>query len=388
MRLASASTFCLTLGLVLLNGCTVSRTVSSGPTQIPAGRQGIVRGGQQPVSGATVQLYAVGTAGDGSAATPLLSPVAVTDANGGFGITGTYTCPSPGTLTYIAAAGGNPGLGSGTNNANLVMMAALGPCGNLNASTYIVINELTTVAAVYALAPFMTSATAVGTGTNDATALASAFTFASELVNTNTGSAPGASVPAEVGVPVMQINLLGDIVAPCVNSAGGTAGDTTACGQLFTLTTPPAQTPATNTTVALLHLADNPTLNTNALFSLTQPDAPFQPTAAITPGILDVSLSYPSALTISPSSLDFGSVTNGFTSNSQNLTLANNSANAVRLVSFGLAGSNAGDFSTTLDPRSLSACGYATLFPGQGCSFSGAVSADSSGDAERDANGQ
>lgn len=42
----------------------------------------------------------------------------------------------------------------------LAMMAGLGLCENLTASTYIFINEITSVAAVWALSPFMTGATA------------------------------------------------------------------------------------------------------------------------------------------------------------------------------------------------------------------------------------
>jgi hypothetical protein len=139
------------------------------------------------VSGATVQLYAAGTTGDGSAATAMLSPSVTTDANGEFTLTGLYTCPSAGTLVYLVATGGNPGLNGTANNSALALMAALGPCGNLTSSTFIVVNELTTVAAVYSLAPFMTSATSVGWGANDQTALSSAFMLATQLVNTATG---------------------------------------------------------------------------------------------------------------------------------------------------------------------------------------------------------
>ena len=154
----------LMAGVFQVSGCGGAGVAPQGPkaSLIPAGRQGVVHGGQQPVSGATVQLYAVGTSGDGSAATALLSPAITTDANGGFGISGLYTCPSASALVYLVATGGNPGLGGSANNAALALMAALGPCGNLTNSTFIVVNELTTVAAVYALAPYMASATAIG----------------------------------------------------------------------------------------------------------------------------------------------------------------------------------------------------------------------------------
>jgi hypothetical protein len=359
------------LGGLMICGCGVARQASS-TAVIPAGRQGVVHGGQQPVSGATVQLFAVGTSGDGLAATALLSPAVTTDGNGGFTLTGLYTCPSASALVYVVATGGNPGLGGNVNNGALALMAALGPCGNLTGSTNIVINELTTVAAVYALAPFMRSASTVGSGAGDAAALASAFTLAAELVDTAKGASPGASVPGEVVVPSMQINLLGDVLAGCVNSSGGTAGDNTACGNLFSLTTPtttPATTPAADTVTALLHLADNAALNTNALFNLAAANAPFQPTAATAPTDLTITLGYTSSLTLSMSSLDFAGVTTGFTSNSQMLTLSNNGGNAVQFQNLALSGANPGDFTFQTSPGRVPYCGASTLLPGQSCSF-------------------
>jgi hypothetical protein len=110
-------------------GCAgVDNPQGARPALIPAGRQGVVDGGQQPVSGATIQLYAVGTTGDGSAATALLSPAVTTDVNGGFALTGLFMCPSSSSLVYVVATGGNPGLGGSVNNANLALMAALVAC--------------------------------------------------------------------------------------------------------------------------------------------------------------------------------------------------------------------------------------------------------------------
>ena len=78
-------------------------------------------------------------------------------------MTGDYTCPSSTAMVYIVATGGNPGNGNGAVNPNLAMMATLGQCGNLTPSSFVNISELTTVAAVYALQPFMTTYTSVGT---------------------------------------------------------------------------------------------------------------------------------------------------------------------------------------------------------------------------------
>jgi hypothetical protein len=314
---------------LLFFGCGAQRNGSQLP--IPAGKHGLVHGGQQPVSGATIQLYSVGTTGDGSVSTPLLSPAPLTDANGGFNISGTYHCPSSSSLVYIVASGGNPGLASGTNNAALVLMAALGPCGNLSASTFIFINELTTLAAVYPLAPYMTSPSAIGSSSTDAAALANAFTLASEFVNTANGAAPGTGVPTGTIVPVAQINTIGDILAPCIDSAGGTAGDNSACGNLFALTTLTGFAPPTNTIAVLLNLANNPTLNTASLYSLIPSDAPFQPTQPQTPPDLSVHLTVPSGFTVSPTVLNFPPTRIGVASTSapQTVTFTNNTATPI-----------------------------------------------------------
>ena len=151
-----------------LSGCSTNSPIPLAPAV--KGMSGAVHGGQQPISGATIQLYAVGTSGDGSASTPLLTAPVASDANGNFGITSLYTCPSSSTLVYLTATGGSPG--SGTTNPQIALMAALGPCGSLTPSTFIFVNEITTVAAVYALAPYITSFSAIGSGTSDAAALA------------------------------------------------------------------------------------------------------------------------------------------------------------------------------------------------------------------------
>jgi hypothetical protein len=98
-------------------------------------------------------------------------------------IEGDYTCPSATSLVYVVAVGGNPGLAAGTNNTALTLMAALGACGNLTASTPIRINELTTVAAVWALAPYMNSYRSIGSDAGEATGIADAFTLATYFMH-------------------------------------------------------------------------------------------------------------------------------------------------------------------------------------------------------------
>ncbi len=330
------------MGALLLAGCATVRPLE--PTA-NATVQGTVHGGQQPVSGAAIQLYAVGTSGDGSAATPLLTPAAVTDANGNFSTT-SYTCPSASSLVYLVATGGNPGLGSGQSNPQLALMAALGPCGNITSSTVAIINEVTTVAAVYALAPYTSAAAGVGSGTSDAAALATAFTLASEYVNVGTGLAPGTGVPSGYTVPTAQINTIGDILATCVNSPGGVFGDSSACGTFFVYTTPAGGNAATDTVAALLNLANHPTLNTSLLYNLATPSAPFQPTDIAAPPDFSVSLLASSTMALSPNSLSYP---NTYLTQSSGLTttLTNNGPGPITLSSIGITGQNASDYNET-----------------------------------------
>jgi hypothetical protein len=263
--LRSSALAVVALGLVtLLAGCATGLSGSSGATSTPVSPavhlNGTVMGGQQAVTGSTIQLYTVGTTGLRSASTPLLytsNPAVTSDANGNFSITGDYNCSATapetaaGTQVYITATGGDPS--PGVVNGSLTMMAALGSCATLlaNASTtFITINELTTVAAAYALAPFATDSTHIGaTGPNPA-GLVNAFTNAALLVNTSTGTVGGAGLPAGVTVPATELNTLGDIIAACVNTSSGSPSGS--CNSVQTATS------ATDTFVQALDIAKNP----------------------------------------------------------------------------------------------------------------------------------
>src|SRR5271157_2678957 len=86
---------------------------------------GKVYGAQQPVTGAKVYLYAVGTGGYASEPTSLLTGAGyvTTGSGGSFSINDDYTCPSaPGDLVYLFSVGGNPGNNGGQMNPNLVLM--------------------------------------------------------------------------------------------------------------------------------------------------------------------------------------------------------------------------------------------------------------------------
>ena len=271
---------------------------------------GNVHGGQQPVSGATIQLYQVGTGGYGTGAAPL-GTATTTDANGNFSITKLYSCPSTTTLTYLVATGGNPGLGTGTNS-RIKLMAALGPCGNLSSGTFITLNEVTTAAAAYALSQYFT--TTYGTGSTDGfgspnttqalAGITNAFATAATLASTSTGFANtslttnGAGGTLTITPEAAKLNTIADILAACVNSAGGTSGDGSSCGTLFADSGVTGTTP-TDTLQAAVQLNLNPTSNnangsTNnitALYGLVSASAPF-PGVATQPSDWTVGIQY------------------------------------------------------------------------------------------------
>jgi len=252
---------------------------------------GRVMGGQQPVSGAVIQLYAVSALADGGSSTPLLTSSVTSNSLGQFTITGLYTCPTPSTLVYITATGGNPGLTAATNNTALSLVTALGACGSLSSSTTIMIDERTTAAAVTALAPFMTSSSAIGSTAIDYAGLSAAFTLALSLVDPSTGAVSGPSLPSGAAAPALPINTLANILAACINSTGGTAGDSTPCGNLLSAATPSSAPAPTNTVATLLNIARDPLHNVASLYALTPAAAPFQPQFASAPADWTINLS-------------------------------------------------------------------------------------------------
>jgi streptogramin lyase len=245
-----------------------------------------VRGGQQPVSGASILLYAAGSSGTGAGAVNLLAPnIVTTDASGAFNITGDYMCPTAATQVYLVASGGNPGLAQGIDNSALVLMAALGNCGDLTQSTSVEINEVTTVASAWALAQFLGPGAMVGSSSTNTTGLANAFAVASNLADTGTGLAPGSALPTGAVTETAKLYTLADILAVCVNSDGGSA-----CAPLFEAATTSQGAPQ-NTLDAALNIVQNPG-NVTAVFNAGAPQGPFQPVLSAQPNDWTMSITY------------------------------------------------------------------------------------------------
>ena len=309
-RWIEAATILMTVGVIGLTGCGMNSTASQNPLSSPVtppltvatSPHGEAFGGQQPVSGMSLQLYAVGSTGYGSAATALFAAPTLTTATGGFSFPA-YTCPSASTQVYLVGTGGDPvagnaGAGGSTAaNANLALMVPLGSCGNLNSGTHIHMNELTTVAAVWALAPFMsgtaTSYLNVGTSSTNATGLQLAFAASSEVVNTSTGTFPG-TLPTGATLPTPELNTLADVLEACINSKGGVANDgSTTCGSLFGFTPDSTGTNfPTDTITAAMNMALNPSRNVTALNNLVGGTPAFEPDLGTAPNAWTVAIQY------------------------------------------------------------------------------------------------
>ncbi len=256
---------------------------------------GRVHGGQNPISGAHVYLYAINNTGYGSASLSLLTSGAgqdslgyyvTTDSNGMFTITGDYTCPTAYAQTYVYAVGGDPGLGSGANSA-ATLLAGVDAC---NASSFVIVNEVSTVASVYAVAGYAVDPThASRSGSTLAqTGLGNAGDTVSNLYTQSTGVAL-ATTPAGNGtVPQAEINTLANILAACVNSTGPTS---TQCTTLFN-NAKNGSTAPTDTATAALNIAHNPGANVANLFGLQTPGAPFQPLLTTAPNDFTIAITY------------------------------------------------------------------------------------------------
>ena len=218
---------------------------------------GKVTAGSLPVSGATVQLYQAGNTGYGSASAPLTlangANSVSTASDGSFTISAGYSCSSASALLYLVATGGTPS-GQKSPNGELGLLTALGPCSNLNSSVSLAVNEVTTVATAWALAPF----TGTGGGkfqnyeyigssaANYGNGLANAFAAVNSLVDITTGTAlqttpagggftpPGGTSKVFDGVvPQAEIDTLADAIDTCAATTGGQPGDGSACDAFF-----------------------------------------------------------------------------------------------------------------------------------------------------------
>lgn len=305
----SLSLLSLLGGAVALTGCAMGNFTSvdkSVPNNVAI--HGTAMGGQQPIAGAKISVYAVGTGGYGTAGTLLASTT--TNANGGFSFpAGTYTCPQSNTPVYLIGTGGDAGYGT---NAAAVTAAPLGSCQNAP-NEFVVMNEVTTVALGYALSNYFTTSLGAGTGTPDTydtfggpstldtsnnTVYANGITlgnsYTAGLIAINGNGLAYANNGIITAEP-LKVYSIANTLAACINSAGGVAGDGSACGTLFTNTTPPGGVPPSDTLQAVVQMALYPYQNVTTLYNLAGTKPPFNADLASAPPDWSVAVSYTSA---------------------------------------------------------------------------------------------
>jgi len=348
---------CLMSPLVSGCGSLSSSSLSGVSTEgvVPAGTlTGHVHGGNQPITGATINLYAVGTSGYGSAGTLLATTTSsATDGDAGFSftqnasgtpgptspVTATYTCPTPTTQLYIVSRGGSTqGTGNGTNSA-AVFAVAIGSCGSAG-SVFVDLNEVTSVGTMAALQQYFNPTTesfGYANTAQSALGFSNNVGLISNLVNIPGGSAnnqviqsatplgygtlTGSTVNVTITPEYNKINLIANILAACVNTTSNTSAN---CATLFsnavpptaTFTSQPTQTFASitpsneDTLQALYFMMTNPTsggalssngtssgANINNLVGLIAATAPFQPAYSTTPTDWTVGVYYKSTNT-------------------------------------------------------------------------------------------
>jgi Chitobiase/beta-hexosaminidase C-terminal domain/Glycosyl hydrolase family 12 len=280
------------MALAALAGCGFSGPTA--PMQAPVALRGAVRGGDKPISGAKVQLYSAGTTGVGSSAIPLLSNPVDTDNDGNFVIPASYDCPSTSSQLYLVARGGNPGLPSSGNNGAIALTTMLGACNGISASSPITVNEVTTVGSVWPLAQYMKSPTDLGSSASDSSFL-SAVSNVYQLINTTQGTSPGTATPESYFVESDKLNSLANALDKCVNSSGGSAGDGSSCGSLFSMATTPNGGAPTDTMSAAMRIAQNPNNEVAGVYGLSGTSAAFQPNLTTPPPDWTLVLSHPVA---------------------------------------------------------------------------------------------
>jgi hypothetical protein len=370
---------------LLLAGCGLSG--GTGTTKIPVtpggafAITGTVHGGQQAIGGANINIYAVGTTDYGSASVSLLKPgvtvTSATDGSGSFTLTNMYTC-TPEQRVYITATSGSAG--SGTNGA-IALMAALGRCGDLTSATTTTLNEVTTVASVWALAPFMSGIANIGAPASNITGINNAFLDVNTLASTASGSAGGASLPAGTTVPVAAINTLADILAACINSTGSDG----ACPALFLGATVGGNAPG-DTLTAAMNIAKHPAAGLATLYPLASPQSPFQPTLKDQPNDFTLAVTFSGFTSPTAVAADAGGNVWVTDSSANNLTeLAHSGAPVATVTGLSapsaVAVDQAGDVwvANTASVAKVVPGGAVSMFMGGGLSLPSSIAIDGQG---------
>jgi streptogramin lyase len=310
-----------------LTGCGGASSTGTNGYQGP-GFSGKALVGQQPLIGASVELYAMGASGDGSNGVALLPNALTTNSSGAFSVTAGYDCPSSGSQLYLVARGGKPGSAAAADNNSITLLTVLGVCNEAASTNPVTINEATTAAAVYALAQFLSPGGNLGATSTNTVGLRNAVATAQALANISTGSSPGPAFAANGSSPAAKIDTLANLLNACTSSADG--GST--CSGLFSATTTPTDTPQ-NTLDAALNLVRNPAKNVAALYALASSSSAFTPALAKQPSDWTLFINYTGGGMNSPTSLGVDGAGNVWVASAETLSAQNGVVGVASLFS-------------------------------------------------------
>jgi sugar lactone lactonase YvrE len=260
-----------------LAAANYSFTFGTGTLTItPAANPGVAFSGRalagtQPLVGATVQLYAAGTSGNGSPGSVLLTNSLATDGAGAFTVPAGYACPAAGSQLYVVIRGE-------AAHPYITLATAVGACNQLASGSQFVINEVTTAATAYGLAQFLSPGGNIGSSATNTRGLSNAVATVASLANLTTGTSPGATFPANGSSPAAKIDSLANLLNTCT-SASSASG----CAALFYATTPAGGTAPSNTLDAALNLVRNPGNNVAALYTQSTASKAFTPALTAAP---------------------------------------------------------------------------------------------------------
>ncbi|MDE1154288.1 MAG: hypothetical protein PW735_00995 [Acidobacteriaceae bacterium] len=312
----AAATITGLLSSLVLAGCGMgSQAISTTDTQSVGEIKGILHGGQQAIVGAHVYLFAAGTssyAGKGIAASTSNASQSLLKASatgfsdsvgayvlsgsyGQFSITDDYTCTA-GQSLYLYAQGGNSGAGE---NPGIGELAALGICpssGTLATQVpFVYVDEVSTIAAAYALAGFATDSTHISAPTASSTlattGLHNAFLNVPNILDIATGTALSKTPNGNGTVPADKMNLLADIIASCINSISWSSE---ACTVLLNnaLASGSTGSAPTDTATAAINIAHYPANAVSALFGLQTSTPPYVTSVNSAPNDFSLAVTY------------------------------------------------------------------------------------------------
>lgn len=250
-RFGALAGACIALGVLSGNATPPAHGATGGDAL-----QGTVVAAGKPLAAARVTLYGASSQG----AVPLGE--ATTDSSGRFTIQ--YGQTSAGAL-YVDA------VPAGSSRLRLRAVVGVGSGGDVQPRRLktVTVDELTTVAASYALAQ-LTTAKGVG---GPAPGLENAAATAFNLANSADGQPGSVVTDADNGSKndtLATLGTLANLVSLCASTSPK-------CGVLLHLATPPGATAPANTADALVDLARNPTLSPVALYALSRKAAVFKP---------------------------------------------------------------------------------------------------------------